>query len=213
MSYLPFSKKIARSLASTNNLSAEKEEIITYAIELVALNILNLVVTLLVGFILGVFPETLVCVLTVMVFRQVAGGAHSNSPWRCLLITASTLPLLAIAAKFSAMGGQVFITILSICTIIIGFLSVNKFAPADTPEAPCLSPERRKKMRRLSMLAMLTFSVIIGILSHPSLNYLLSIKLSIVFSLLWISFILNPFGYSLMFYLDMIGIKKKGGIS
>lgn len=62
MSYLPFSKKIARSLASTNNLTAEKEEVITYALELLILNLLNLVVTLLVGFVLGVLPETLVCV-------------------------------------------------------------------------------------------------------------------------------------------------------
>lgn len=208
MSYLPFSKKIARSLASTNNLTAEKEEVITYALELLILNLLNLVVTLLVGFVLGVLPETLVCVFTVMVFRQLAGGAHSNSPWRCLLVTASVLPLLALAAHMLADKSQVFINILSLIIIVVAFFVINKFAPADTPEAPCVSPQRRKKMKKLSLFALAIFSFFIVVLSFPFFDLVANVKLSIVFALAWISFILTPYGYLIMSYLDMINIKK-----
>ncbi|SMB87933.1 accessory gene regulator B [Desulfonispora thiosulfatigenes DSM 11270] len=208
MSYLPFSKRVARSLASANNLSAEQEEIITYGLELLVLNLLNLIATLLVGFMLGVFSETIFCALTVMVFRQVAGGAHSNSPWRCLLVTASVIPILSLAGKFLATEGQAFINILSIMTIVIGFLVIIKYAPSDTPEAPCLSPARKRKMKNLSIFAILTFSLIIGILSYPSFTFLVNIKVSIVLAMVWISFILTPIGYSFMSHVDMIHIKR-----
>jgi len=83
MNYLFFSTKIANFLVKRTNISSDKEEVLAYAVEVLGLNLLNFGMSLLVGYIFGVIPGTLLCLFTVFAIRVFAGGAHSDSAWRC----------------------------------------------------------------------------------------------------------------------------------
>lgn len=208
MSYLPISRKWAHNLAASHNLSEEKEEILAYSIELLVLNLANLVLTLLVGYLIGAFFETSLCVLTILVFRQIAGGAHSDSPWRCLLITVTILPLLGYIAKVLALKGQYFQDVLTIIVAILSFAMFYLFAPADTPKAP-VSNKRKKFFKKVSFLVLAISLLAVYLLHFSSFVVKNNIQMSVTLALFWISFILSPLGYKLMSIVDMIDIKLK----
>lgn len=64
MSYLPISKRCAAFLATRTGLAQEKEIILTYVIEVLVINLLNICLALLLGFFLGVLPGTVACLVT-----------------------------------------------------------------------------------------------------------------------------------------------------
>lgn len=103
MSYLGFSKRWASSLAAAHQLGEEKQAELAYAIEVLAITFLDAALTLIVGWILGVFWNTVACLVTIAAFRHNAGGGHSESPWRCALVTMTVFPLLALAASHVSM--------------------------------------------------------------------------------------------------------------
>lgn len=74
MSYLGLSSKLAANLAEKHHLDEEKQIVLAFAIEVLVLNIANAILTLTIGWALGVFRGTAVCLLTIAAFRHNAGG-------------------------------------------------------------------------------------------------------------------------------------------
>jgi len=209
MSNLNFSRKWAAYLADQHELSAEKEEVIRFAIEILALNIGNLVLTLTVGGLLGVFNGTLACIITVAAFRHTAGGAHSTSPWRCAAGTLVIFPSLALLARQAALLQAGYSELLAIAAIIVGFISVGLFAPVDTPVAPILSPLRRERLKVFAILTMVLVTVLIISLHKSSWNGASEIQMCLVLSTLWASFNLTKAGHSLWVLIDRINFSKR----
>jgi len=210
MSYLPFSRHCACYLAAKAGLRPEQQDILAYVIELIALNTANILFALLLGFSLGVFRGTVVCLITIAIFRQVAGGAHSNSVWRCALVSIIIFPLLAFFAAFLSLHNTPFYNnVISFLALSAGFLSVILKAPVDSPNAPIISPLRRKKLKILSVLAAVIFAAIVLYLHLSSWVRAAEIQLCVSLSILWVSFILSKPGHIFFSCVDSIKIFKK----
>ncbi|HAU32549.1 MAG: putative membrane protein [Desulfotomaculum sp. 46_296] len=210
MSYLPFSSYCAGYLAAKAGLRPEQKDILAYVIELIILNIANILFTLLLAFVLGVFTGTVVCLITIAIFRQVAGGAHSDSAWRCALISIIIFPLLALFAAFLSLHNTSFYNnVISFLAICVGFLSVFLKAPVDSPKAPIISPLRRKRLKILSVLAAAILAAIIFYLHLSSWVRAAEIQLCLSLSILWISFILSKPGHIFFSCVDSIKFLKK----
>jgi len=154
MSYMNFSKKCAAYLGRIHGLNEEKQIELTYVIEVLTLNIVNIILTLTLGWILGVFWGTLTCLLTIAAFRHNAGGGHSESPWRCGLVTVIIFPLLALAAGQVSTWEVTYTNLLSLVSIFLGFTLIFKYAPVDDPKSPIVSPIRRKRLKRIALFVM-----------------------------------------------------------
>lgn len=202
MSYLSFSKRWAGYLKAKTGISAEKEAVLTYVIEVLVINVVNIFFTLLLGFLLGVFPGTLACLVTVAVFRHTAGGAHSASPWRCALITILVFPTLAMAASLLTHLNQLQTDILSTVVLLVGLISILMLAPVDTPAAPIISPVRRKRLKAFSLLAMVLVTCTIIMLRFSTWVHSEEISLCLVLSVIWVSFILSASGHRIMILVD-----------
>lgn len=212
MSYLAFSRRWAGYLSAIAGLPAEKENILAYVIEVLAINIANALFTLLLGLLLGVLPGTIACLVVVALFRQTAGGAHSNSPWRCAVVTILVFPLLALFAAFLSSLKQPYTDILTAAAIVTGFVSVILKAPVDSPSAPIISDARRRKLKSLSIIIMLVIAAAVLFLRTSDLPYASGLRFCLILSVLWISFILSNSGHRLMVFIDNINLfKKKGG--
>lgn len=210
MSYLPFSSYWAGYLASKAGLRSEQKEILAYVIELIILNGANIFFTLLFGYLLGVFPGTVTCLITVATFRQAAGGAHSNSAWRCALVSIIIFPLLALLAAFLSLHNASFCNnAISVVAVSAGLLSVFLKAPVDTANAPIISQLRRKKLKILSIIAVIIFTAIIFYLHLSSLVRAAEIQLCLALSILWVSFILNKPGHIFFSYVNSIAFRRK----
>ncbi|KAF1085621.1 putative accessory gene regulator protein [Sporotomaculum syntrophicum] len=204
MSYLPISKRIAGYLSFQTGLSAEKEEIITYVIEVTLINLFNIINILFLGLLFDVLPAVITCLITVALLRHTAGGAHSNSPWRCALITAIVFLSISIAASYLAHIKQIYIDIMAIVAIAIGTFLTVRLAPVDSPSAPITSANRRKRLKCLSIIVIGFISVVIVLLRQSLWLHTQEVQVAIILSVLWTSFNLTHFGHLVMSHIDRL---------
>lgn len=204
MSYLGFCEKSAKCLARIHHLDHEEQNVLAFVMEVLSLNILNAFITLTFGWLLGVLGGTAICLLTIAAFRHNAGGGHSNSPWRCALVTMIVFPSLAFAAKFISAWPLFYLDLLSLASILIGFAFIFIYAPVDNPKAPILSPVRRKKLKVLAFSVLAIITIIVLSLRFISWSKAAEIRMCLSLSLLWVSFNLTPLGNRLWCFIDNI---------
>jgi accessory gene regulator B len=204
LSYLSFSRNWARCLAANTGISPEKETIITFGIEVLVLNLVNVVLTLLLGLLMGVLPLTAACLATVALFRHTAGGAHASSPWRCAIITILIFPALALLATYLAHFGHIFSITLSAIAIMLGLAAIVALAPVDNPAAPIISTVRRKRLKALSFIVLLFIIAIIVALGQTGWGQASAFRNGLSLSILWVSFILTRTGHHAFAYLDSV---------
>ncbi|TYO96495.1 accessory gene regulator ArgB-like protein [Desulfallas thermosapovorans] len=209
MSYLSFSKRWAGYLSRKTRLTAEQEIILAYVLEVLALNFLNISFTLLLGALLGVLPGTIACLATTILFRHSAGGAHSNSPWRCATVTIAVFPLLALLGAYFSGLGQMFVDILTAIAFGVGINAMLLLAPVDSPAAPIISPLRRAKLKKISVLFVVLATVMAIWLRNTPWPYTETAQPCIALTLFWSSFMLTPWGHKLMSLVDSISLKTK----
>ncbi len=212
MSYLAFSRRCAGYLGRKTNLPEEKEIILAYVIEVLALNAANIALTLLLGAVLGVFPGTLACLVTVVLFRHSAGGAHSESPWRCAAITVVIIPGLALLALYIVRLGQPFIDIFTLASLLTGLLVIIRFAPVDNSAAPIISMRRRRKLKYIAITTLVLLAVVVFLLRELAGVTTNDIRVCISLGVLWVGFMLGGWGHGLMSLIDSIKIfNQRGG--
>lgn len=205
MSYMKFSTKWAASLCKIHNLNQDKQAELAYAIEVLTITFVNALLTLTLGWSLGVFWGTLTCLLTVTAFRHNAGGGHSESPWRCGLVTIVIFPLLALLSRALVAWEPFHADLISFVAILMGFALIFKYAPVDSPQSPIVSPVRRKRLKRIAILIMLIAAIIIIGLRLNGWGKASEIRLCIVLGILWFNFNLSPLGKHLWCFIDGIG--------
>ena len=211
ISYLNFSKTWAGYLVRKTALSIDKEIILTYIIELLVLNLICITITLFLGLLLGVLPETVSCLLMVLLFRHSAGGAHSNSPWCCGIISVLVFPLIALLANIFSSLEQLYADILSSIVVLIGIITIIRLAPVDSPSAPIISPNRRKKLKTLSLILILLVTIVVFVLRQSTWVYAHEIQLSLIFGIMWVCLVLSEPGHKFIFWVDKALTIKKGG--
>ncbi len=208
MSYLFFSSKIASYLVKKAKLNNEKEEVLAYAIEVLSLNLINIGMALLIGYMLGVIPGTIICLIIVTIIRTFAGGAHSNSPWRCAVITSLVFPVMALLAQELVHFDSNILDIFLGVAIITGFVTVFVLAPVDSPNAPIVSDNRRIRLKKLSLLSVIIICAI-AVFIRYSIPNKMEILLCIGFAVLWSSFILTNTGHIFFKAIDCLKILKR----
>jgi len=208
MSYLAFSKNAAKFLTEKAGLAPEKEVVLAYSIEMLALNLGNILFTLLLAALLGVLPGVLACLIAAFLFRHTAGGAHSNSPWRCAAVTIAVYPAMALLAVFLAQYGQTFTDVLAAVALLTGLIAIAVLAPVDSPAAPIISPHRRKKLKILSFVVFTLITAAIVFLRQSDWHYAPQIQLCLVLSVLWVSFMLGKTGHRVMCLIDRIKLRE-----
>ena len=96
------------------------------------------------------------------------------------------------------------IDILSVGAIVTGLLAVFILAPVDTPEAPIISPVRRRRLKIISVLLMVLFCGLIVAVHMSGWHFAVEIQGCLSLGILWVSFILSKAGHRLMMLIDSI---------
>lgn len=209
MSYLPFSRRWAGRLAAGAGLPPEKEAVLAYAIEVLALNLLNVLFALALGLALGVLPGTAACLAAAALFRHTAGGAHSSSPWRCGALTVAAFPAIALLAKHLSALGRPFIDVFSALAVLAGAAAVVLLAPVDSPAAPVVSPARRKRLKLLALAALAAVAAALFALGRCRWAGAGEVRLCLGLTVLWAGFMLTKHGHRLVALIDGLKIKKR----
>lgn len=208
---LTFSKKISGYLMSNAGLPPEKESVLAYAIEVLAGNIANIVLSITAGWLFGVLPGTVSCLITVFLFRHTAGGAHCSSPWRCTAITVSVFPLLALLAAHLA-AKPPYADILTALSLLTGLVATIRLAPVENKAAPILSERRRTKLKIASLLVLFLITAIALVAGNSPSPYAKEVQSCVALSIFWVCLMLTSFGHRLLSFVDGVAIPKGKGV-
>ncbi len=208
MSYLTFSKNLAGFLTEKTGLDHEKEAVLAYAIEMLVITLGNIIFTLLLAALLGVLPGVLSCLAAAILFRHTAGGAHSNSPWRCAAVTITIYPALALLAMYITRFGITFVDALSAVVLLAGLITIALLAPVDSPAAPIISPHRRRKLKALSLAVFTIIAAAVILLRWSGWVYAAQVRICLILTVLWVSFMLSKPGHRLMGLIDKVNLKE-----
>lgn len=146
MSYLGISKRLANFITKDLNYDEEKKEVITYAIETLFLSLIGTVAILIVAYIFdALFPAAIAAIFGGLL-RRVSGGAHFNTPVKCLSFGAFIYSFIGVLAKNVVSYGfynyYILITLLFGCLLVVGIL-----APVDSEAKPIHSKDLKIKLK------------------------------------------------------------------
>ncbi len=204
-----FSKRWASYLAVKTGQSRENEAVLAYVIEVLAINLVNTVILISLGLIFDVLTTIIACMITMALLRFTAGGAHSNNPWRCAVVTAFVFLSIALISSYLFPTNQLYINITATFTIIFTVFSIIRFAPVDSPSAPIISAVRRKRLRLMSLFVVAFLAAAVVFLQQFNLIYTREIQVAIILCALWGSLNLTGIGHRVMALIDKINITPK----
>lgn len=195
--------KIAGKIAVELNFDRNKTEVIAYGMFALLQMIISVGLVALVGALFNVLTEALIISFTVSILRKYSGGAHASSSISCIFLGTLICIGQAVAVKFLA-NQQVtlnFMILFGVIIFISSYFIVYKFAPVDSPAKPIKNEDKRKRMKKGSIITLSVYVVIIiislsmyyFIRNSNVINYCLSIYIGVLWQVLTITTYGNAF--------------------
>ena len=185
MKFAVISEKLTKELTEELDFIEDEKEIISYAIHTTLLSIIGIIMVVCLAYFLNVLKPTVIAVLFGGTLRRLSGGAHFNTPLKCLLFGTLVYCTIGVSAKllftYELLNQAILIAVPS-----IAFLLVLILAPVDSPAKPINS----KKLQIVLKISSLGF-IIISLLLIRLMNDQLII-VSAVLGLLYQSITLLP---------------------
>lgn len=130
----------------------ERAEIILYGVQLIVGEIPKIFLMFALGFLLGLWWQTLLAFFLILPYKVCSGGFHLKTHLGCFLCTNIVYCGNAILSSVFTFQSELakIITIVSIW--IIGIICVSIYAPADTENLPILTKKERRAKKILSYI-------------------------------------------------------------
>jgi accessory gene regulator B len=161
----------------TNDKFPTKEDqiqVYAYGFQVILGSIFKGVLLLVTGWLLGVLFPVIVVATTFSSLRILAGGYHEKTYLRCII--ASLLQFFAgafIARYLSNYQLNIIIQISTLFVIILlAIYIIIKYVPRDTPNRPIKNQVDIKRFKRMSLIYMLIWSIIMAFSIHNDLTLL-----------------------------------------
>ncbi len=128
----------------------ERAEVILYGVQLIVGEVPKIFLMFGLGFILGLWWQTLLAFFLILPYKVCSGGFHLKTHLGCFICTNVVYCGNAILSTKYTFPNEVvkIITIISIW--VIGIILVSIYAPADTENLPILTKKERKTKKILS---------------------------------------------------------------
>lgn len=185
MNFSIISEKLTTEITKELDFNDEKKEIITYSIETALLSICGSFLIILLGLLMNALIPVVIAATFGSILRRLSGGAHFNTPLKCLLFGAAIYSLIGATAKgltdYNLTNEFVLLIILLISFFLVAFL-----APVDCSSKPIHSSRLRLKLK-ISALIFVLISCLIIIMNINS-----SVNVSIVLGIFYQSLTLLP---------------------
>lgn len=191
MSLNEVSNNLTNIITRDLNFDEDKKEIITYAIETSLLAILGALLLILFSLIVGALKAALISAVFGVLLRRFSGGAHFDSPTKCLVIGAIIYSALGVLGqKLVELNLEINYILWISLAIALGIVWI--LAPVDSENKPIHSKKLRRNLRGLSVSVVLISFVISIVSSNSLLN--ISMSLGVLYQSLTLLPIFNRWG-------------------
>lgn len=159
---------------------------IEYGLLSIYLTISKFIIVSFISILLGIFKEMIIFSTLFNILRLPAFGLHATKSWICLLSTIVTYISITLLCIYITIDFTFKIIISSLCIILM-----FKNAPADTQKKPIVSKKRRAKLKIISTILAIIFSISAIIIKNNFLSNCL------IFALILENILISPITYKL----------------
>lgn len=164
--------------------SEEQLEIIAYGLEALYLMFTKMIIIFAIAYLLGIFREMLLILVTYNVIRSQSFGIHANKSIYCLISSLIMFIGGALICKYFILPFAVIISLALVCNVCLLL-----YAPADTYNRPLVNAKKRKRYKIVSFLLGIIYTILIIIFKdHFIVNFLLFGMIEAVISILPITY-------------------------
>ena len=160
------SDKITSFLVCNNSIDNEESEVCSYGLEVLISSLINLVIILLIGAILGKLMQTVVFVACYCSIRQFSGGYHASSHGKCIFTFSIHLKPVVLLIG------------------ILSWISIFILVPVEHINNPLSDLEKIKNRKNARVIATL---VLVGILLGLSLDSVYEYVIYSVLAIFWVN--------------------------
>ena len=168
-----FSENISNKLTEviTNELdyNEDKKEIISYAIETALLFVLGSFLIVLLGYAFNALLPAVFAAIFGGLLRRLSGGAHFNSPIKCLVIGSIIYSSIGVLAK-KLVDCHLIHQYILISVLLVSFLIVALLAPVDSEAKPIHSSSLKVKLKTSSMVFVTVSLIIVSLTDNTLLS-------------------------------------------
>lgn len=147
--------------AKTPDMDDEQAEVIKFGLQLIVGEIPKIFLLILIAFLLGVGPLTLLTFVLLLPYKSASGGFHLKTHIGCIVGTVTFYCGTAFVSQYISFEPFYLKYIIIGLVWIFGMAMCKKYAPADTDNIPILETKERNRKRKLSYIY-LTISLLIA---------------------------------------------------
>ena len=156
-------------IEKTKKYNDEQLEIIAYGLESMYLTFTKMIVLFLISFVLGIFKETILLLVTYNIIRSQAFGIHATKSIYCLISSLILFVGGALICKYCILPFEIVISLALVCNVCLLL-----YAPADTHKRPLVNSKRRKRFKLISFLLGIIYTILIIAFKESSIvNFML----------------------------------------
>ena len=178
-------EKITNRLIESGAISAEDKDIYEYGLKHICDMFLNIMTTLVIGFIFGMIWQSIIFMVSYIPLRSYAGGYHARTQLRCYIFSVVLTVCVLLSIKYIPYSNILFISL----TIISGIV-IFIFAPIGDENKP-LDENETKVFKKRTRIILFIEIVLIGLFTYLNTTW---ITICIVISVI-IAGIMVAIGY------------------
>lgn len=183
---------------STPDIDNEKAEVINFGLQLIVGEIPKLFLLILVAFLLGIGPLTLLAFVLILPFKSASGGFHLKTHLGCFIGTLLFYCGNVLISKNLIIEPSYLKYIVILLVWGFGIVMCKKYAPADTENVPILSEKERKKKRKMSYITLTISLIVAAIVPNSTISNIIIIGMfiqSITITKIAYQLTKNKYGY------------------
>ena len=131
-------------------IQESNRKVYEYGYQLMIEAFINVVISLLLGAVLGCFKEVVFFLIVFMPLRSFCGGYHAAKTWQCTVLSNLVVLLVIVVSKVSLLAG-IITPVYILGDIVIGGMIVL-FAPVDNENRRLGEKERRRYKMTASVI-------------------------------------------------------------
>lgn len=139
----------------------ERAEIILYGIQLIVGEIPKIFLMFALGFILGLWWQTLLAFFLILPYKACSGGFHLKTHLGCFICTNVVYCGNAILSTIYTFPSELIKIITIVVIWLIGIIMVSIYAPADTENLPILT-KRERTIKKILSYAFLSINMLVA---------------------------------------------------
>lgn len=153
-------KRLSSFLIKNENISKDDRELYEYALKILIQGIVNIVITIFIGFLFNMIKECFCFFITFFILRKFTGGLHAKKYVNCLLSSLVIMLFSLFCIKYLEQNNK---QILFIIVVITSIIFIFFFSPLDNQNKK-LSINEKKTFKYFTILFSTVFLIIVLVL-------------------------------------------------